>query len=117
LTRPSDGGLNWVTALAFLAVAPLLETLTNFTLPHAVMRRWFPFRSILPFTLVGTLIFAGLHWYSFDYIVSMAAVSYLWFVYYAIVKRRGKNGFWRVSAVHFLRNLLAFTAIAMGPLE
>lgn len=112
-TTPMGSGLDPVVVGVVLVAAPLLETLVGFTLLHSLAHRVFKLRTSVPFVVGGTLLFAAAHWYSASYIVSMAACAYPWYLYYAVLRHRGRNGFVPVALIHFARNAVAVAALGM----
>jgi hypothetical protein len=89
-------------------IVPLVETLFNFTFLYYILFKLVKNNFIIIYTILGTFIFAINHCYSIRYILSTFALTYLWFLYFSILKRRNKNAFCIITIMHASRNLISY---------
>lgn len=92
----------WVEITVAILVAPLLETLLYFTIPHLFYQKYkFDKRYLFA---VSALLFGISHYYSILYMFDTALTGFTWAWLYFVSETKKQSGFLNVSLAHALFN-------------
>lgn len=104
----SDIGLFFMVVV----VAPLVETLIFQVIPIELIQKILKKRANILAVFVSALFFSYAHiGYSFWYFILIIPLGFLLAESYMIFQKKEQSSYWIVTAIHALRNLIAFVFI------
>lgn len=101
------------TAIFALAIAPILETVMGQWAPIAVVKQWTAQKS--PALAVATLVFAGLHVFSWDVMIVIATMPIGFVLAWSFIVWHHQSWVYGVgvtAAIHAVHNLIALLLLA-----